>query len=77
VLEVEVRPERIKVTWDHTPLKDLARADLDMTARFLLANSRVRPDENPRFEPDEALGLFVFQGTAWFRSFTIEPLPDN
>jgi serine/threonine-protein kinase len=77
VLEVEASPERIKVTWDHTPLKDLARADLDKTARFLLENSRVRPDEDPRFETDEALGLFVFQGTAWFRSFTIEPLPDN
>jgi serine/threonine-protein kinase len=77
VLEVEVRPETIRVTWDRVPLKERARADLDKIARVLLANSPVRPDEDPRFEPDEALGLFVFQGTAWFRSFTIEPLPDN
>jgi serine/threonine-protein kinase len=76
-LEVVVSPEKIAVTWDQLPLKELSRADLEKSIRFVLADSPVRPKENPSFQPDEALGLFVYQETAWFRSCTIEPLPDN
>jgi serine/threonine-protein kinase len=76
-LEVVVAPDRLNVTWDGVPLPELPRAELDRMARFLLGNSPVRPEQDPQFRPEEALGLFVHKGTGWFRSCTIEPLPDK
>jgi serine/threonine-protein kinase len=76
-LEVVVTPEKILATWEQRPLKVVSRAELDAKVRFALKDSPIRPKEDPAFQPDEALGLFVFRGTAWFRSCTIEPLPDN
>jgi serine/threonine-protein kinase len=76
-LEIMVSPEKIAVTWDQVPLKELSRANLEKSIRFVVADSPIRPRENLAFQPDEALGLFLCRGTAWFRSCTIEPLPDN
>jgi hypothetical protein len=76
-LEVVVSPEKINVTWDQLRLKEVPRKEFDRMANFLLTNSPVRPREDPRFQPEDALGLLVHLGTAWFRSCTLEPLPEE
>jgi hypothetical protein len=76
-LEVDIVPEQVRVVWDEKPLRPMARAQLVKSVRFLLTNSPVQPTEQPQFLPDEALGLYVFGATAWFRSCTIEALPDH
>jgi serine/threonine-protein kinase len=76
-LEVVMSPSKLNMTWDGVPLKEVPRAEFDRMADFLLTHSPVRPKDDPRFQTDEALGLFVRRGTAWFRSCTLEPLPDE
>jgi serine/threonine-protein kinase len=76
-LEVVMSPSRLTMTWDGLPLKEVPRAAFDRMAGFVLRKSRGRLEKDPRFQPDEALGLFVHQGTAYFRSCTLEPLPDE
>jgi hypothetical protein len=76
-VDVYVEPEQIRVVWDHVPLPALPRAKLMNHAKFLLMNPAVRPEEEPQFLPQEALGLYVFGASAWFRSCTIAALPDG
>jgi hypothetical protein len=74
-VELDVSPDEIRVVWDHIALAPLPRAQLTKCVQFLLANTPVPPAQEPQFLPQEALGLYVFGATGWFRSCTIEALP--
>jgi serine/threonine-protein kinase len=74
VVQLDVSPDEICVEWDQFALAPLPRAQLNKSVQFLLANSPVPPAQEPQFLPQEALGLYVFGATGWFRSCTIEAL---
>jgi hypothetical protein len=75
-LDAVVGPDRIDISWDGVALPTLPRAKLKSFAGFLLNNNPVRPLEDPEFLPQEALGLYVAAASVWFRSFSIEAVPD-
>ena len=39
--------------------------------------SPAKPQSQPRFLPQDGLGVYLFRASAWFRSCTIEALPDH
>ena len=74
-LQIDVEPEQVRVTWDQKPLPPLRRDKLDIYAKKIVADSPRQPLEAPQFLPREALGIYAFRASAWFRSCTIEALP--
>jgi serine/threonine-protein kinase len=78
-LIIDVEPDEIRIAWEGEALRPVKRTGLDgldFFANHLVTNvSRVQPEPTPRFMPQEALGLFVYRASAWFRSCSVEPLP--
>jgi serine/threonine-protein kinase len=77
-LVVEVRPPRVRTLFNNTEAADVTFDELNARAANL-AKSRTKNGEPivsvpPEFRADQGLGLFVFVGSAKFRSVTIRPL---
>jgi serine/threonine-protein kinase len=75
-LEVDLLPDQIRVAWDHLPLPPVPRARLQSSMKFAIGKSPLKPLQEPQLLPKEALGLYVYGATAWFRRCSIEALPD-
>jgi hypothetical protein len=75
-LQIEVEANEIRIRWDKEVLPTLWRTDLNLFTKQLVADSPVQPRELPQFLPQEALGVYLFRASAWFRSCSIEALPD-
>jgi hypothetical protein len=74
-IDVEVRPQSVKVFWEGNLIATTPRTVLKMCARPLSARPQdPLPPDAPQFLPRGGLGLFVSLGMASFRNVTVEPL---
>ena len=73
-LTVEVTPDQIVVSLDGVVLPVLLRARMDMSIKQLVKEIP-NLDPIPAFAPREGLGIFVYRGSASFKSVTIQPMP--
>jgi serine/threonine protein kinase len=77
-IDVEVRPQSVKVFWEGNLFATTPRAVLMMSARPLSARPQdPLPANAPEFSPRGGLGLFVSLGVASFRNVVVEPLGED
>jgi hypothetical protein len=77
-IEVEVRPEAIKVSWMGKRIATTPHRLLMTSARTLFAKpDEALPADCLQFEPRGSLGLYVSLGVASFRNVFVEPLDDE
>jgi hypothetical protein len=75
-LAIEVTRTKVRAFWEGELVGEIARADVERITREMAA--RHDPlDLSGRPVPGTALGLFVFNSTAAFRSVVIEPLREE
>jgi serine/threonine-protein kinase len=74
---VLVTPERIKAFWDHEFIGELSLIELMKSSERLDEAAPVQAGLKPIFAPRGALGLYVFNAAASFRSVKVEPLEQD
>ena len=72
-LAIEVTPEKVSTFWEGKPLQERSLAELRQLCRGKIVGGEVKAPQF-EFDLDGGLGLYVFQGKAFFRRVTIEPL---
>jgi hypothetical protein len=84
LLVLEVTPECVRAFWESRQVGGLPTADMRANTRKLLPGLvAVRPEDpaaqavDPSFAPRGGLGLYVHNGSASFRSVTVEPLAEG
>jgi serine/threonine-protein kinase len=73
-LALEVTPEQIGVFWEDRCVDTISREQLMKTAQRMLWNDNALMGVAPEFSPREALGLFVYNGSASFQRVMVSPL---
>src|SRR5262249_55720063 len=73
-LEMEGRPENLKLLMDGNLLGEVPRKEVDKRVGFLMTRAAKPPVGQPAFSPHDGLGVFVTLGTVSVRSVTIQPL---
>jgi hypothetical protein len=75
-IAVEVSPTGVTLRWDDQPLRTTSRRELDASADRLYGKGLGlgAPEPKPPLDPQGALGLYAFQGTASFRNVVVKPL---
>jgi hypothetical protein len=74
-IQFDVAPEEVRLKWDGESVGSLTQANKPAHVRALFAMLREPLQEAPRFLPQEAIGIYLHDASAWVRSCTIEPLP--
>ena len=72
-LAIEVTPEKVSTFWEGKPLQERSLAELRQLCRGKIVGGEVKAPQF-EFDLDGGLGLYVFQGKAFFRRVTIKPL---
>ncbi|HVS38253.1 MAG TPA: protein kinase, partial [Gemmataceae bacterium] len=77
-LVLEVRPDRIRVSWDGAEAQEISIRDLMDNTNGPLSSDAAFPDPPPPppFNPGGGLGLYLEDGNAWFRNVVLQPLPE-
>jgi hypothetical protein len=75
-LQIDVTPEALSVRQGSRKLGDIRYADWDKLAQLWLPVIAHDPDSFPGLRPKGGLGLYVFRGSARFRSVTLERIPN-
>jgi hypothetical protein len=72
---LEVTPDEIRIFWEGKCIKKQLRSELMKRARLILGDKPGGPmDFHPNFATQDALGLYVYRGSASFRRVVIKPL---
>jgi serine/threonine protein kinase len=73
-LAIEVTPGAVRAFWEGQPMGEMSRAYLNKAAGEMFRDSE---GADPKLQPRDALGLYVMNGTASFRSVIVEPLVEH